>query len=64
MSAVLVGNLGSKFDLPAFVLEKPLLWENLKQDSLLETLAVIRQLNAINDKITQHEWQCVHDLRE
>ncbi|MDZ8260520.1 hypothetical protein [Nostoc sp. ChiQUE01b] len=30
MSAVLVGNLGSRFDLAAFVLEKPLLWENLR----------------------------------
>ncbi|MBN3871351.1 hypothetical protein [Nostoc sp. JL33] len=55
MSAVLVGNFGSRFDLGAFVLEKPLLWENLKQDAVLKTLAVIRQANATNYKITQQE---------
>ena len=60
---VLVVNLGSRFDLTAFVLEKPLLWENLRQDPVLKTFAVIRQLNATNYKITQHEWQRVHELR-
>ncbi|MEH1801408.1 MAG: hypothetical protein V7L13_19980 [Nostoc sp.] len=64
MSAVLVGNLGSRFDLAAFVLEKPLLWENLRQDPVLTTFAVIRQSNVTNYKITQQEWQRVHELRE
>ncbi|MEH2236442.1 hypothetical protein [Nostoc sp.] len=54
----------SRFDLAAFVLEKPLLWANLKQHSLLKTLAVIRQPNPTNYKITQQEWQRVHQLRE
>ncbi|MEH2257491.1 hypothetical protein [Nostoc sp.] len=63
MSAVLVGNLGSRFDLTAFVLEKPILWENLRQDPVLKTFAVIRQANATNYKIRQQEWQPVHELR-
>ncbi|MDZ8032447.1 MAG: hypothetical protein RMY64_01190 [Nostoc sp. DedQUE08] len=48
MSAVLLGNIESRFDLAAFVLQKPLLWENLKQDLVLKILAVIRQPNAKN----------------
>ena len=49
MSAVLLGNIESTFDLSAFVLEKPRLWENLKQDPLLNILAVIRQPTAKKD---------------
>lgn len=37
------------------LLEKPLMRENLKQDTVLNTLAVIRQPNATNYKITQQE---------
>ncbi|OYD95272.1 hypothetical protein CDG76_09800 [Nostoc sp. 'Peltigera membranacea cyanobiont' 210A] len=48
ISAVLLGNIESRFNLAAFVLEKPRLWENLKQDPLLKILAVIRQPNAKN----------------
>lgn len=45
------------------LLEKPLLKENLKQDSVLKNLIVIRQPNATNYKVTQHEWQRVHELK-
>ncbi|WP_322703243.1 hypothetical protein [Nostoc sp. DedQUE04] len=48
MSAVLLGNIESRFNLAAFVLQKPLLGENLKQDLVLKILAVIRQPNAKN----------------
>jgi hypothetical protein len=37
------------------LLDKPLLRENLKQDSVLKNLIVIRQSNATNYKITQQE---------
>lgn len=46
------------------LLEKPLLRENLKQDPVLKNLIVIRQPNATNYKITQQEWQRVHELRK
>ncbi|MCC5604825.1 hypothetical protein [Nostoc favosum] len=55
MSGVLVENLARRFGLVAFVLEKSLLRENLKQDPVLEILAVIRQSNATNSKVTQQE---------
>ncbi|MBD2457288.1 EVE domain-containing protein [Nostoc sp. FACHB-87] len=45
------------------LLEKPLLRENLKQDLVLKNLIVIRQPNATNYKITQQEWQRVHELK-
>ncbi|YAF99047.1 MAG: EVE domain-containing protein (plasmid) [Nodularia sp. CChRGM 3473] len=45
------------------LLEKPLLRENLKQDPVLKNLIVIRQPNATNYKVTQEEWQRVHELR-
>ncbi|MCC5654203.1 EVE domain-containing protein [Nostoc sp. XA013] len=45
------------------LLEKPLLREDLKQDPVLKNLTVIRQPNATNYKITQQEWQCVHELK-
>lgn len=45
------------------LLEKPLLRENLKQDPVLKNLIVIRQPNATNYRITQQEWQRVHELR-
>lgn len=48
MSGVLVGNLAQAFGLGAFVLEKLLLRENLKQDPMLKILIVIRQPNATN----------------
>jgi hypothetical protein len=45
------------------LLEKPLLREHLKQDPVLKNLMVIRQPNATNYKITQQEWQHVHELK-
>jgi hypothetical protein len=63
-NAVLVVNLESRFDLAAFMLEKPLLWENLKQDPLSKASNVIRQPNATNYKITEQGWQSEHELRE
>ncbi|MEH1997099.1 EVE domain-containing protein [Nostoc sp.] len=45
------------------LLEKPLLRENLKQDPVLKNISVIRQPNATNYKITQQEWQRVHELK-
>ncbi|MEH2405317.1 EVE domain-containing protein [Nostoc sp.] len=45
------------------LIEKPLLRESLKQDPVLKTLMVIRQPNATNYKVTQQEWQRVHELR-
>ncbi|MEH2029219.1 MAG: EVE domain-containing protein [Nostoc sp.] len=45
------------------LLEKPLLRENLKQDPVLKKISVIRQPNATNYKITQQEWQRVHELK-
>lgn len=45
------------------LLEKPLLREDLKLDSVLKTLMVIRQPNCTNYKMTQQEWQRVHELR-
>ncbi|WP_335008252.1 EVE domain-containing protein [Nostoc sp.] len=45
------------------LLEKPLLRENLKQDPVLKNLTVIHQPKASNYKITQQEWQRVHELK-
>ncbi|MHC0068134.1 hypothetical protein ACWATR_35480 [Nostoc sp. UIC 10890] len=45
------------------LVEKPLLREDLKLDPVLKTLMVIRQPNATNYKVTQQEWQRVHELR-
>lgn len=45
------------------LVEKPLLREDLKLDSVLKTLMVIRQPNCTNYKVTQEEWQRVHELR-
>lgn len=61
---MLVVNLESRFDLAAFMLEKPLLWENLKQDPVLKALDVIRQPNVTNYKITEQGWQSAYELRE
>jgi hypothetical protein len=63
MGGVLVDNLAQRFSLVAFVLEKPLPRENLKQDPVLKNLSVIRQPNAINYKITQQQWQLIHELK-
>lgn len=63
ISSVLMGNLGLRFSLGAFVLEKLLRREELKQDLVLKTLAVIRQPNATNYKIRQQDRQSVHELR-
>ena len=52
---------GAEICLGAFVLEKLLLRENLKQDPILKTLIVIRQPNATNYKITQQDCQRVHE---
>lgn len=48
ISGVLGGNLAGRFGLGAFVLEKLLWRENLKQDPVLKTLIVIHQPNATN----------------
>lgn len=45
------------------LLETPLLRGNLKQDSVLQSLSVIRQPNATNYKITPEEWQRVEELK-
>ena len=45
------------------LLETPLLRDNLKQDSVLQSLIVIRQPNATNYKITLEEWQRVEELK-
>ena len=45
------------------LLDKPLLRKNLKQDSMLQHLMVIRVPNGTNYKVTQQEWQRVHELR-
>lgn len=44
------------------LLDKPLLREKLKQDPVLKSLAVIRQPNATNYKISAQEWQLVKQL--
>jgi hypothetical protein len=36
---------------------------NLKQDPILKNLMVIRVPNGTNYKVTQQEWQRVHELR-
>ena len=54
----------SKIRFTSKLLEKPLLRENLKQDPVLKNLIVIRQPNATNYKVTQEEWQRVHELRK
>ncbi|MBE8971364.1 EVE domain-containing protein [Nostocales cyanobacterium LEGE 12452] len=53
----------SKIRFTSKLLDKPLLREDLKLDSVLKTLMVIRQPNATNYKVTQQEWQRVHELR-
>ncbi|RCJ41947.1 hypothetical protein A6769_38480 [Nostoc punctiforme NIES-2108] len=58
-----MGNLTRRFSLVAFVLEKPLLREDLKQEPMLKNLAVIRQPNATNYRITQQQQQRVHELK-
>jgi hypothetical protein len=60
VGGVLVGNLVRRFGLGAFVLEKLLLRENLKQDPVLEVVAVIRQPDTTNYKITQQKWQRIY----
>ncbi|MBD2168623.1 hypothetical protein H6G04_30040 [Calothrix membranacea FACHB-236] len=45
------------------LVEKPLLREDLKLDSVLKSLMVIRQPNCTNYKVTQQEWQRVHELK-
>ncbi len=45
------------------LLEKPLLREYLKQDPVLKNLIVIRSVWLTNYKITQQEWQRVHELK-
>jgi len=45
------------------LLEKPLLKETLKDDSVLQDLAVIRQPNATNYKVTPEQWQRVYELK-
>jgi hypothetical protein len=46
------------------LLEKLLLRENLQQDPILQHLMVIRVPNSTNYKVTQQEWQRVHELRK
>jgi hypothetical protein len=53
----------SKIRFTSKLLDKPVLREDLKLDSVLKTLMVIRQPNATNYKVTQQEWQRVHELR-
>ncbi len=45
------------------LLEKPLLRDELKQDSILKNLMVIRQPNCTNYKIVPDEWRRVHELK-
>jgi predicted RNA-binding protein with PUA-like domain len=45
------------------LLDKPLLRENLKQDPILQHLMVMRVPNSTNYKVTQQQWQRVHELR-
>jgi len=40
-----------------------LLKEKLKGDSALQDLAVIRQPNATNYKVTPEQWQRVYELK-
>lgn len=44
------------------LLEKPLLKEQLKADSVLQDLAVIRQPNGTNYKVTPKQWQRVYEF--
>ena len=45
------------------LLEKPLLREQLKHDSVLKDLMVIRVPNCTNYKVVPQEWQQVHELK-
>lgn len=45
------------------LLEKPLLREQLKHDSVLKDLMVIRVPNGTNYKVVPQEWQQVHELK-
>jgi hypothetical protein len=56
LAGMLVRNLTRRFVLGAFVLEKLLLRESLKLDSVLKTLIVIRQPNDTNytTKVATH----------
>ncbi|WP_193200612.1 hypothetical protein [Nostoc sp. MG11] len=53
----------SKIHFTSKLRELSLLREDLKLDPVLKTLMVIRQPNATNYKVTQQEWQRVHELR-
>lgn len=44
------------------MLEKPLLKEDLKKDSLLKTLAVIRQPNCTNYKVSPEQWKRIYEF--
>lgn len=46
------------------LLDQPLLRSELKQDSVLKSLTVLRQPNATNFKVTAEEWQRVYELRQ
>lgn len=59
----LVLNLAPRIRFPSKLAEKPLLREDLKLDSVLKTLMVVRQSNCTNYKVTQQEWQRVHELK-
>lgn len=45
------------------LIEKPLLRSHLKQDTILKNLAVLRQPNATNFKVTPQQWQRVNELK-
>ncbi|MEH2356520.1 EVE domain-containing protein [Nostoc sp.] len=58
-----INRIYSKIRFTSKLRELPLLREHLKLDPVLKTLMVIRQPNATNYKVTQQEWQRVHELR-
>ncbi|MEB3281410.1 MAG: EVE domain-containing protein [Lyngbya sp.] len=45
------------------LLKKPLLREQLKSDSILKDLLVIRAPNSTNFKVSPEQWQRVHELK-